>query len=170
MSLRSSAVILLCLVFASSVFGQTNAAGRDLILNSGVKPHAGIDKIYADFSEAYRMFDWQKVTNLYTDNAFYLTPESGVDRGRHLIESNFKKFFLSIKEGGGKIAISFQIIERKVVDDLGYDVGIYTLTTTSAIGEATTSNGKFVVIALKQKAGDWRFQLDSYSDLPKEKK
>lgn len=161
-------VLLSIVVISSTVIGQDRVVAKELTLDPGVKPHKGIDQIYARFSEAYKLLDAKIVTDLYTETAFYLTPESGMDRGRELIGNNFSGFFRSVKERKGKLAISFRIIERRVSGDLGYDVGIYKLASTNANGEATTSRGKFVVIAVKQKNGDWKFQLDAFSGLPKD--
>lgn len=170
MTKATASIVFSILFLGAAALGQSNTATSELTLDPGVKPHKKIDSIYSRFSDAYRTLDPKLVTNLYTENAFYLTPESGVDRGRQFIRNNFESFFRSVQDGGGKLAISFQIIERKVSGGLGYDVGIYTLTATNAKGQASISKGKFVVIALSQKSGDWKFQLDSYSDLPKEKK
>ncbi len=166
---KSIVLILLSLfVISSTVIGQDRVVAKELTLDPGVKPHNGIDQNYARFSEAYKLLDAKIVTDLYTETAFYLTPESGMDRGRELIGNNFGSFFRSVKERKGGLAISFQIVERRISGDMGYDVGIYTLASTNPSGETTRTRGKFVVIALKQKNGDWKFQLDAFSGLPKE--
>jgi uncharacterized protein (TIGR02246 family) len=159
--------ILFVIIIVVSVVGvaQPSKSGADLTHDAGVKPHSGIDAIYARFSEGYRQLDAKMVADLYTDNAIYMTPESGVDRGRELIVKNFDGFFRSVRGEGASLRISFQIVERKVSGDLAYDVGIYTLETSSGDKVLQTSKGKFVVVAVKQK-GKWRFQLDSYSNLP----
>jgi uncharacterized protein (TIGR02246 family) len=157
--LTISAAIFL---FVSSAAAQT--AG--LILESGVAPHAGIDDVYRRFSEAYKKLDAEAVTNLYTDDAFYLSPGTNIERGREKILANFSGFFNSVKANGGSLTISFRILERRVSGDLAYDVGIYTLAQKR--GEQTrTGEGKFVVVARQVKSGDWRFHIDSYSDLPR---
>ncbi|MGB7069563.1 MAG: DUF4440 domain-containing protein [Pyrinomonadaceae bacterium] len=159
---------LIALIFALtfSVAAQPRTNSK-LTLESGVKPHASIDGIYAKFSEAYDRLDAKMVTDLYTDDALYLTPESGIERGRALIFRTFNGFFNSIREEGGRLDISFNIIERRVSTGLAYDVGVYSLTSKGKNGTSRTSKGKFVVIALKLKNGQWKFQLDSYSDMPK---
>lgn len=156
-------LILLALAFAN-VAAQSST---DLTLEKGVAPHPEIDNIYRRFSEAYRKLDAQAVKNLYTDDALYLTPGSEVERGHEKILANFSGFFDSVRKSGGKLAISFQILERRVSNDLGYDAGIYTLTQTNAKGETGTGGGKFVVITRRMKNGEWRFGLDIYNDLPR---
>lgn len=158
-----SAVILTIAIAAA---GQQKPDSK-LRLESGVMPHAGIDAIYARFSEAYDKLDAKMVTGLYSEDALYLTPESGIQRGREVIFDNFNGFFNSTRENGGKLDISFKIVERRVEGRMGYDVGVYSLTSTGKGGATQTSRGKFVVIALKMKNGRWKFQLDSYSNMPK---
>lgn len=156
------------LIFVTTAAAQSGTTGGALTLDAGVKAHEGIDAIYTKFSRGYRELDPKMVVDLYTDTAVYLTPESGIDRGRVHISQTFESFFSSIKQRGSKMSISFQIVERKVSGDLGYDIGIFSLTVAQADGNTQTSKGKFVVIAVKQ-GNAWKFQLDSYSDLPKPK-
>lgn len=63
------------------------------------------------------------------------------------------------------MTISFQIFQRKVDKSLGYDVGIYTIRQYKDGKEVGMGQGKFVVVAVKEKNGKWRFQVDGYSDL-----
>lgn len=166
--MKKFAVFTVLLFMFTLVVGAQKTNNSKLSLGSGVKPHAGIDAIYAKFSDAYDKLDAKIVTDLYTDDALYLTPESGIQRGRDIIFDNFDGFFNSIKKNGGKLDISFNIVERRVTTNMGYDVGVYSLTSKNKSGATQTSRGKFVVIALKMKNGSWKFQLDSYSDMPKE--
>lgn len=159
---------LVALIFTLTLsLAAQSKSDTKLTLAAGVKPHAGIDAIYAKFSEAYNKLDAKMVTALYTDDALYLTPDSGIQRGRDVIFGNFDGFFNSIRENGGKLEISFNIVERRVTTNMGYDVGVYSLTSKGKSGATQTSKGKFVVIALKMTNGRWKFQLDSYSDMPK---
>lgn len=161
-----SAAIILSAV--SGVLGQTQSISNDeLILEKPVAPHAKIDDVYRRFSEAYRKLDPEAVTNLYTDDALYLSPGSEVTRGREKIRPGFESFFRSVKDGGGSLSIAFRILERRVSGDLAYDVGIYTLTQKNKIGEQRASSGKFLVVAVRAPTGEWRFQVDIYNELPK---
>lgn len=132
----------------------------------GVKSHNGIDNIYRKFSKAYDDLDPAAVANLYTDDAAYLSPGSEITIGRDTILANFTRSFASVKERKIKWKITFRIVQREVGDDLGYDVGIYSLTATQEDGGSRTDRGKFVVVTKKGKDGVWRFQVDGYSDLP----
>lgn len=65
--------------------------------------------------------------------------------------------------------IRFRIVQRRVSSDMAYDVGIFTLTQYDTAGKASTGQGKFVVVAVKGKSGEWKFQVDGYSDLARPK-
>ncbi len=165
MKIKLVKILIWVLLLLSTVAAQQ--AEKELILEKAVAPHNKIDDIYRRFSEAYRKLDAEAVTNLYTDDALYLAPDSDIERGREKISAIFSGFFNSVKTSGGSLTISFQILERRVSDDLGYDVGIYTLTQKVAKGEARIGRGKFVVVARRVKKGEWRFQIDTYNNFPK---
>ncbi len=161
-------VFLFCLCFLSV---SINAQNSELVLEKGVSAHKEIDAIYKTFSEAYRTLDVEKVANLYTENAAYLPPDNDILQGRAAIRPTFQSFFDWIKNEGRTMTISFQIFQRKVDKNLAFDVGIYTIRQYKDGREAGTGQGKFIVVAVKEKGGKWRFQVDGYSDLkPPDKK
>jgi len=154
--------LVIVLLFVS--FGA-NAQTSELVLEKDVAAHKEIDAIYKTFSEAYRTLDADLVTNLYTENAAYLAPNENIQQGRVEIRKGFQSFFDWIKKEGRTMTISFQIFQRKVDKSLGYDVGIYTIRQYKDGKEVGMGQGKFVVVAVKEKNGKWRFQVDGYSDL-----
>lgn len=156
------------LAFISLIlFASFNATAQtaELTLEKGVSAHREIDAIYKTFSEAYRTLDADLVTNLYTENAAYLAPNNDIQQGCPEIRKGFQSFFDWIKKEGRTMTISFQIFQRKVDKSLGYDVGIYTIRQYKDGKEVGMGQGKFVVVAVKEKNGKWRFQVDGYSDL-----
>ena len=162
------AFFIAVLFFLSAV--AANSQTSELILEKDVASHKGIDGIYRQFSEAYRTLDVQKVTGLYAENAAYLPPNDNILQGREQIRPTFKSFFDYIKNEGRTMTISFQIFQRKVDKNLAYDVGIYTIRQFKDGKQVgTAGQGKFVVVAVKEKDGKWRFQVDGYSDLKPEK-
>ena len=153
--------MLLCFISLTA-----NAQNSELTLEKDVSAHKEIDAIYKSFSEAYRTLDTEKVANLYSENAAYLAPENDILQGREAIRPTFKSFFDYVKNEGRTMTISFQIFQRKIEKNLGYDVGIYTIRQFKdgkQIGGA--GQGKFVTVAVKEKDGKWRFQVDGYSNL-----
>ena len=160
---------LLLLSFLLFVSFSANAQNSELTLEKGVVAHKEIDTIYKTFSEAYRTLDVEKVANLYSETAAYLPPDNDILQGRAAIRPTFQSFFDYIKNEGRTMTISFQIVQRKVDKNLAYDVGIYTIRQYKDGKELNTGQGKFVVVAVKEKDGKWRFQVDGYSDLKPEK-
>lgn len=156
--------LFIVLVFTFGCIAQSG----DLTLKTGVSSHAGVDDVYRQFSESYRTLNVDMVANLYTDDAAYLVPDDDVMTGREPIRASFKRFFDSVRQGGRTMTISFEILQRRVEKNIGYDVGIYTLRTSKDGKEIGSGQGKFVVVAVKEKDGKWRFQVDGYSNLKPE--
>jgi uncharacterized protein (TIGR02246 family) len=162
---------LFSLLLILSAIVSVNAQTGELVLERGVSADKEIDAIYKSFSEAYRILDVEKVANLYTENAAYLPPDNDILNGRAEIRPTFESFFDYVKSEGRAMTISFQIFQRKVDKNLAYDVGIYTIRQYKDSKEIGVGKGKFVVVAVKEKGGKWRFQVDCYSALqPSEKK
>lgn len=153
--------IIAVLIFAVHIQAQTS----ELVLEKDVPPHKEIDAIYKTFSEAYRTLDAEKVANLYTENAAYLPPDNDILQSREQIYPTFKSFFDFVKNEGRTMTISFQIFQRKVDKNMAYDVGIYTIRQHKNDKELSSGQGKFVVVAVRDKDGKWRFQVDGYSNL-----
>lgn len=162
-------VFLIMLVAIVNCFPAKNvcAQSADLTLQTGVAPHKGVDEIYRQFSESYRTLNVEQVINLYTESAAYLVPGEEILLGRDKVRANFSPFFESVKKNGQTMTISFQIFQRKIEKNMGYDVGIYTLRTFKDGKEIGSGKGKFVVVAVKDSDGKWRFQLDAYNNLPR---
>lgn len=159
--------ILFIFAFSFSAHGQNS----ELVLEKGVSAHKEIDAIYNAFSDAYRTLDVEKVANLYTEKAAYLPPNNDILQGREAITPTFKSFFDWVKSEGRTMTISFRIFQRKVDKNLAYDVGIYTIRQYKDGKETGSGQGKFVTVAVREKDGKWRFQVDGYSNLkPPEKK
>ena len=156
---------LLPLLIVLFVSFHVQAQTSELVLEKGVEAHRGIDEIYRQFSDAYRTLDAEKVINLYTETAAYLQPNDDLLQGRDKVRGIFAPFFERVKNDGQTMTISFQIFQRKADKNLAYDVGIYTLKSFKDGKEIGTGRGKFVVVAVKEKGGAWRFQVDGYSGL-----
>ena len=160
-------IFLTCL----SIFAQTpdQTAGSSLVLEQGVAPHKGLDEVYRRFSEGYKRLDAASVADLYSDTAAYLAPGSNIQIGRQKVSEIFTGFFDSVRRRGGRLEISFRIVQRQVDKNLAYDVGIYTLTSFNERNEPSKDSGKFVVVARREKGNMWRFQVDGYNALPVQK-
>ena len=158
---KTALTVIAILVFSFGVSAQKS----DLVLDSGVEKHKGIDAIYVAFAKGYRTLKPEIVANLYTEDAAYLSPGSQIRYGREPILESFSGFFSGVKDSGRSMTIRFHIYQRKVTDALGYDVGVYTLKYFKDGEMLSEHKGKFVVVAIKGKDGSWKFQVDGYSDI-----
>ncbi len=156
---------VLIVILSSAVFSQES----ELVLDASLKPHAGVDSVYKAFSESYRTLNVDKVARLYSQNAAYLVPDEEIMIGRDKIRDSFSSFFDSVKKDGRTMTISFRIVQRRIDKEIGYDVGIYTLRSFKDGKEVGMGQGKFVVVAVKEKNGKWGFHVDGYSGLKPEK-
>jgi uncharacterized protein (TIGR02246 family) len=161
-------IILLLIV---SAVCSVHAQDSELVLEKGVAAHKEIDAVYRSFSDGYRTLDADKVTGLYSETAAYLPPNDNILQGRAEIRPTFKSFFEWVRTEGRTMTISFRIFQRKVDKNLAYDVGIYTIRQFKDGAPAgNPGQGKFIVVAVREKDGKWRFQVDGYSDLKPPKK
>lgn len=158
--MKNVIILWLILIFSITLTAQT----PDLTLDNGVKPHKGIDAIYATFSKGYRELNVDLVANLYTDDANYLAPGNEMTDGRVKIFENFKGFFDYVKNNNNTMEVKFRILQRDVDKRIGYEVGIYTLNTFKDGKQVQSSQGKFFVVT-KKVGKKWFFRFDGYSDL-----
>lgn len=158
---KFAALSLFAVFFVSGAAGQSS----DLTLRPGVAAQAGLDEVYRRFSEAYRTLNVDLIADQYSQTAAYLVPGDDLVTGRENIRPGFKQFFESVKNNGQTMTISFEIAQRMVEKNLGYDVGIFNLTIFKEGKQISNMKGKFVVVAVKDRDGKWRFQVDGYNDL-----
>ncbi len=122
--------------------------------------------VYARFTEAYRQADARMVADLYTEDAFYLQPDSDVLQGRPKVLGAFQSFLDPVKQQGKPgPAIYFDIIERKISGNLGWDIGYYRLGPPGSDSASAQRGGKFIVLWRKDSDGQWRIHADGYSGL-----
>lgn len=127
-----------------------------------------IDAVYARFSEAYDQMDPEAVVALYTDDAYYLPGGNGaILHGSDDLRMSFA-FLPQTKESGGQLAIAFRSVDRAISGNLAYDVGYYRLTSQRPDGTEHVSVGKFTTVLVKGDDGQWRFQVDTFSNAPAE--
>ena len=99
--------------------------------------------------------DIERFASLIDDDAIFAS--GAVQRGRAAIVEAWSGFFA---KGGPKIAWHPEIVEVRP-DGLGLSRGPYTLKTTDADGNETTSTGIFMSIWRRQPDGGWKIVFDS---------
>ena len=121
--------------------------------------------VYAKFTEGYRRADPKMVADLYTRDAFYLQPGSKIERGYDYVLNTFS-FLNSFKSRPVGPTIGFEILDRQVSGDLGWDIGYYRMNQDgSPITAADQPDGKFIVLWKRGTDGQWKIFADGYSDV-----
>lgn len=121
-------------------------------------PSARFDAAYERFSEAYRQADPAAVAALYWTDAYYLSPGAEIEQGD--VRSHFA--WLADMEPGEGPHLSFEIVDREVDGDLGYDIGIYSIRR-DGWEEGRVNRGKFIVIWKRGEDGTWKIHADGFS-------
>src|SRR5687768_16100873 len=150
------------LFLAVLVTMSTNASAQAIKSTAKDKP---FEAIYSIFSEAYRTANPKLVADLYTRNAFYLSPGSKIERGYDYVFNQFS--FLNQFKGrpSGGPAIGFEIVDRHISKsgDIGWDIGYYKMNNEGTpITAETQPNGKFIVLWKKDASGQWKIFADGY--------
>lgn len=131
-----------------------------------------IDELYQQFSTAYKTFDADLVSSLYTSDANYLpnNPNQPVLESREAIHQSFASYFKYVESNDQDLTISFRIINRRIDDSLAYDTGYYLIQTKPMDADFSDegSVGKFVTVMGLQQDGSWKFLLDGYNPAPYE--
>ena len=116
-----------------------------------------IEKLNAEFIDAYNRGDIAEIATGYTEDSAVLAPNQPTVRGRQAIETLFKGM---IEEIGGTASI--ESVEVTDSGDLAYQWATYSLE-----GGEESDAGKFVEIYKRQSDGSWKIRLTIFnSDNP----
>ncbi len=116
-----------------------------------------IEKMIADFCDAYNRGDAAAIAALYTEDSAVLTPNQPAVRGRQAIETFFKGI---IEEIGGTHSV--ETVEMADAGDLAYQWATYSVG-----GGEVSIAGNFVEIYNRQADGSWKIRLSIFnSDNP----
>ena len=143
----------------------TSASAQAIKSTARDKP---FEAIYSIFSEAYRTANPKLVADLYTRDAFYLSPGSKIERGYDYVLNQFSFLNQFKNRSAGGPAIGFEIVDRQISKsgDIGWDIGYYKMNNEGTpITPETPPNGKFIVLWKKDASGQWKIFADGYSDV-----
>jgi uncharacterized protein (TIGR02246 family) len=116
-----------------------------------------IEKLNAEFVDAYNRGDIAEIATGYTEDSAVLAPNQPTVRGRQAIETLFKGM---IEEIGGTASI--ETVDLADSGDLAYQWATYSLE-----GGEESDAGKFVEIYNRQADGSWKIRLTIFnSDNP----
>jgi ketosteroid isomerase-like protein len=152
---RHALILALMVTVGGPAFAQSTKSAHD----------QAFDAIYAKFTEGYKLANPQMVADLYTRDAFYLSPGSKIERGHDYVLNQFS-FLNSFKSRPHGPAIGFRIVDRQVSGDLGWDIGYYLMNNEGKpITAEDQPNGKFIVLWKRGPDGQWKIFADGYSDV-----
>lgn len=128
---------------------------------------AQLDSVYAVFTRAYAEADVDLLMDsVYAPDGYYLPPNAPILEGRDAFRDQFEGFLGPIADRGEPgPAISFDIRDRAISDDLATDIGVYTIRRPDAAADAPGSRGKFIVIWKRDADGRWWIHADGFSGL-----
>jgi ketosteroid isomerase-like protein len=148
-------------------FGSISAQA-EVKLENGVAPHEKIDTLYDKLSDAVSALNTRTFSDIYASDAFYLVPSSPLIQGLDDINPSWDGWFSWMKEVNGTLQMDFRVVAREVHDDtIGYDVGYATTLQKRPNAPDELIEVKILVVTKKQADGEWRFQVDTYSELKK---
>ncbi|MCB0615261.1 MAG: DUF4440 domain-containing protein [Phaeodactylibacter sp.] len=147
--MRYTFFFLTVILLATSCQLSRKAAGNK-------EAEAAMKSVYNTFTRAYKQADAAMVANLYTQDAYYLEPNTMIIQGRDTIQANFARFLGRFSPGAGP-DIRFEIIERQIAGDQAYDIGYYLFDGKRS--------GKFIVLWQRQPDGKWLIRADGFSGL-----
>jgi uncharacterized protein (TIGR02246 family) len=121
------------------------------------------EEAMADLNERWRQAalagDAAALASLYAEDAVLLPPGMPTAEGRGAIQSAFATIFqsppssLTITSGGATVSES---------GELAFDHGTYSMSGTTASGEAWQDSGKFLGVA-RNSGGEWKYVADTWN-------
>ena len=109
-----------------------------------------------EFRAAFNRNDAKQVASLYVDDVRLLVPGQDIVQGKAGAESVIANFFEM-----GVRGVDFEALTRQQENNLGIEVGRYTLRT--APDGDVVDQGKYVSIRREQPDGRWLIELDIFN-------
>jgi ketosteroid isomerase-like protein len=148
-ALKSLRVVL---VLATIVLGASvGAAHADWFT-------AKVEDTLARYVELFNAKDAAGLTELYSEDAKLMPPNSPIIEGREGIQKFWDGVF-----GMGEVALTLATSEAFNNGTLGYSVGTYTLSITPPEAEAIADEGKYVVVWKRGPSGKWELAVDIFN-------
>lgn len=108
------------------------------------------------FMAAYEAGDANAIGNLYTADAISEPNHQPALEGRDAIVASLTKMFEQVS-----VKPQLETDETRTLGNVGLDRGHYTMTVTPKAGAPpTTSQGRYLVIYVKEADGNWRVWRD----------
>jgi len=155
MSCRLSVTtLLLSVIVLMSACGNTITTTQPAATAS--PDPAPINDLRSRFQTAYNAGDAAAVAALYTDDAVSLPDHHAAIQGKVAIQQYFQEVFAQYTTN-----ITLMSPDLEITGDVAHEYGTYTMTLTpKAGGNATTGNGKYLVVLKRQADGSWKLHHD----------
>ncbi|WP_228768371.1 YybH family protein [Shewanella sp. TC10] len=153
-----SQIKLLCISFISIMSFYVSA--------EQTTDNEALNANYKVFSAAFENLDLNKIDNIYTNDAVYIseTLDKEIVTGKKDILALYTVFFKKIAKKSAHIDVDFRVINRELSDKNATDVGYYLVRfhPRKETGEPTSVfSGKFVLVSRKGTDNQWQFIVDS---------
>ena len=117
-----------------------------------------VEEGLARYVELFNAKDVAALTELYSEDAKLMPPNSPIVEGREGIQKFWEGLF-----GMGEVALTLATSEAFNNGTLGYSVGTYTLSVTPPQADAIADQGKYVVVWKRGPGGKWEMAVDIFN-------
>jgi ketosteroid isomerase-like protein len=122
------------------------------------RTEAALRQMTKDWALACNNKQLDDLLEFYAADALVLRPNLPPVRGTTAIR---EFFFSALDSGLGDVEV--EPLRVELLGDVGYEAGRCKMLVPTAVGKRREERGKYVVVFAKQKSGEWRAVLDSWS-------
>jgi ketosteroid isomerase-like protein len=122
------------------------------------RTEAALRQMTQDWALACNNKQLDDLLEFYAPDALVLRPNLPPVRGTTAIR---EFFFAALDSGLGDIEM--EPLRVDLLGDVGYEAGRCKMLVPIAVGKRREERGKYVVVFAKQKSGEWKAVLDSWS-------
>ncbi len=122
------------------------------------RAEAALRKMTQDWALACNNKQLDDLLTFYSTDALVLRPNVPPVRGSAAIR---EFFFSALDSGLGDIEM--EPLRVELLGDIAYEAGRCQMLVPLAVGKRREERGKYVVVFAKQKSGEWKAVVDSWS-------
>jgi ketosteroid isomerase-like protein len=122
------------------------------------RTEAALRQMTQDWALACNNKQLDDLLEFYAPDALVLRPNLPPVRGTPAIR---EFFFSALDSGLGDVEM--EPLRVELLGDVGYEAGRCKMLVPIAVGKRREERGKYVVVFAKQKSGEWKAVLDSWS-------